>query len=203
MTTQGERYKKGFEGAPSGSAVDGPRALSLDLFSFNFTVSTAERVRAYGGPPAHVLRLRAMEDHRESYFGAMEQRYDALWLAAAAGSIDEAGREVRQTLLGEDGRDRLGELQHARHLFRERRDPQVDRCEAFKRAWLRHIGHDFSGLAELSAQMDVFNEAFPIEADLPTDPKTGEYMWMGTPWKLLHPPTREELLIRFPLRRPV
>jgi hypothetical protein len=203
MTTRGELDKQDVEGKPSGAAVGEPRALSLDSFSFNFTISTAERVRAYGGLPSHVLRLRTMEDNQERYFGALQQRYDALWLAAAAGSIDEDGREVRQTLFDEDGRDRLGELQHARRLFRERRDPHVDRCEAFNRAWLRHLDHDFSGLDELTAQMDAFNEVFPIEADLPTDPKTGEYMWMGKPWKPLQPPTQDQLLDRCPLRQAV
>ena len=126
-----------------------------------------------------------------------------MWRAAAAGSIDEAGCEVRQALLDDEGRDRIGELQHARRLFRERRDAQVDRCEAFNRAWLRHLEHAFSGLGALSDRLAVFNEVFPIEADLSTDPKTGAYLWMGKPWQRLEPPTREELLERFPLRQPV
>ena len=70
-----------------------PRALSLDEYSFNFTISTGERLRAYGGPPAHVLRMRRMEEEQEYYFNALQERYDALWRAAAAGSIDEAGCE--------------------------------------------------------------------------------------------------------------
>jgi len=180
-----------------------PRALSLDEFSFNFTVSTGDRLRAYGGPPAYVLRLRRMEQDQESYFNALQERYDALWRAAAAGSIDEEGREVRQALLDEQGRDRIGELQHARRLFREGRDEQVDRCESFNRAWLRHLELDFSGLGELCARIDAFNEVFPIEANLATDPKTGAYLWMGKPWQSLAAPSRDELLERFPLRQPV
>lgn len=197
--------KRGHIGKKSGDVrgTAKPRALSLDEYSFNFTISTGDRLRAYGGPPAYVLRMRSMEEEQEHYFNALQERYDALWRAAAAGSIDEAGCEVRQALLDDEGRDRIGELQHARKLFRDRRDAQVDRCEAFNRAWLRHLEHDFSGLGELSERIAVFNEAFPIEADLSTDPKTGIYLWMGKPWHGLEPPTREELLERFPLRQPV
>ena len=56
---------------------------------------------------------------------------------------------------------------------------------------------------EIDPWAAMFNEAFPIEADLSTDPKTGIYLWMGKPWHGLEPPTREELLERFPLRQPV
>jgi hypothetical protein len=51
--------------------------------------------------------------------------------------------------------------------------------------------------------MVVFNEVFPVEANLPIDPQTGAYMWMGKKWQPLEPPTREQLLERFPLREPV
>jgi len=196
MTTRREAHKREARSARIGET----RALSLDSYSFNFSVSTAERVRAYGGPPAHVLRLRAMEDEQERYYCDLSERYEALWLAAAAGSIDEQGREVRQTLLNAEGRDRLGELQRARRLFRERRDEELERCEAFNRGWLRHLDLDYSGCARLGARMQVFNEVFPIEADLPIDPKSGEYMWMGKPWQPLEPPSRHELLERYPLR---
>jgi hypothetical protein len=182
---------------------DKPRALSLDSYSFNFTVSTGERLRAYGGPPAYVLRLRIMEDAQERYYAELSARYDALWLAAAAGNIDAEGRELRQSLLDDHGRDRIGERQHARSLFRERRDPELDRCEAFNRAWLRHLEHDFSGLKQLAERMTVFNEVFPVEANLPVDPKTGAYLWMGQDWQPLQPPEREQLLDRFPFRQPV
>ncbi len=182
---------------------DEARALSLDSYSFNFTVSTGERLRAYGGPPAYVLRLRAMEDAQQSYYADLSARYDALWLAAAAGNIDAEGREIRQSLLDDRGRDRIGELQHARSLFRERRDPELDRCEAFNRAWQRHLEKDYSGLDDLAARMTVFNEVFPVEADLSVDPKTGEYLWMGKDWQPLEPPDREQLLERFPFRQPV
>jgi hypothetical protein len=197
MTIRGEADKQETRAAHTGAT----RALSLDLYSFNFSVSTAQRVRAYGGPPAHVLRLRGMEDEQERYYGDMAEQYEVLWLAAAAGSIDEQGIAVRQTLLSADGRDHLGELQRARRLFREGRDAELERCEAFNRGWLRHLDLDFSGCAQFAARMDAFNEVFPIEADLPIDPKSGEYMWMGKPWQPLEPPSREELLERFPLRQ--
>jgi len=193
-------------GKNNDSTAGGPdkaRALSLDSYSFNFTVSTGERLRAYGGPPAYVLRLRAMEDAQLRYFADLSGRYEALWLAAAAGNIDAEGREVRQSLLDDQGRDRIGELQHARSLFRERRDPELDRCDAFNRAWLRHLEKDYSGLDDLAERMTVFNEVFPVEANLPVDPKTGAYLWMGTDWKPLEPPSREQLLERFPFRQPV
>jgi len=144
-----------------------------------------------------------MEDAQESFYSALSARYEALWLAAAAGNIDEDGREIRQSLLDEHGRDRIGELQHARSLFRERRDPERDRCEAFNRAWLRHLESDFSGLSDLAERMTSFNEVFPVEANLPVDPKSGEYLWMGQDWQPLEPPAREQLLERFPFRQPV
>jgi hypothetical protein len=183
--------------------ADAARTLSLDSYSFNFTVTTGEQVRAYGGPPAYVLRLRAMEDAQESYYVQLRERYDALWLVAAAGNIDEEGRELRQSLLDEQGRDRIGERQHARALFRARRDRQLDRCEAFNRGWTRYLDQDSTGLAALADRMVVFNEVFPVEANLPIDPQTGAYMWMGKKWQPLEPPTREQLLERFPLREPV
>jgi hypothetical protein len=191
------------KGISTDGNADTGRTLSLDSYSFNFTVTTGEQVRAYGGPPAYVLRLRAMEDAQEAYDQQLRERYDALWLAAAAGNIDDQGRELRQSLLDDRGRDRIGERQHARALFSKRRDKQLDRCEAFNRAWTRHLEQDFSGLEALAARMIVFNEVFPVEANLPVDPQTGEYMWMGKTWQPLEPPTREELLERFPLRQPV
>ena len=179
------------------------RALSLDSYSFNFSVSTAQRLQAYGGPPAHILRLKAMEEAVERFYGVLEDRYAGLWRSAAAGNIDDDGRERRQTLLDDEGRDRIGELQHARTLFRERRDALQDRCAAFNRAWLRYLDHDFAGVAKLAARMQSFNEVFPVEADLAIDPKTGAYLWMGQAWRPLEPPGRDELLERFPLREPV
>ena len=198
MMDSNSRHSNSVEGG-----ADEPRALSLESYSFNFTVTTGARLRAYGGPPAYVLRLRAMEDATVHYDVGQRARYEALWLAAAAGNIDTQGREVRQSLLDEDGRDRMGELQHARALLRARLDPQSDRCAAFNAAWQRHLELDFGGLATLAAQMQVFNEAFPVEADLPVDPKTGEYLWLGKPWQPLEAPTRAKLLERFPLRQPV
>ena len=190
------------KGGSTDGRTDSARTLSLDSYSFNFTVTTGEQVRAYGGPPAYVLRLRAMEDAQESYYVELSERYDALWLAAAAGNIDEQGRELRQSLLDDQGRDRIGERQHARALLRARRDRQLDRCEAFNNAWTRYLEHD-SGGAALGARMVVFNEVFPVEANLPVDPQTGDYMWMGEKWQPLEPPTRQQLLERFPLRQPV
>lgn len=181
-------------------SVDAPRVLSLDSYAFNFTVSAESRLRARIGAPAFAVRRRKLDLALDEFWNAVERRNRELWIAAGEGRIAEDGREVRQVLLDEDGRDRLGEMEHRWRVFRDRADPETTRADAFDRAWLRYLDH--CGLERLEAQVSAYNRYFPIEANLPADPETGRYRWMGGFWEPMDLPTRDDVLARFPLRRP-
>ncbi len=51
-------------------------------------------------------------------------------------------------------------------------------------------------LAELARQVDGYNAYYPIEANLPIEPRTGRLLEWGQPWKKLSPPSLDELLLR-------
>ena len=54
-------------------------------------------------------------------------------------------------------------------------------------------------LEPLEAQAALYLRYFPVEANLPTDPETGWYVWNGKPWEPVRAPTREDVLERWPL----
>lgn len=177
-----------------------PRVLSLDRFQFNFTIDPAAALRARMGAPAFTLRRKRLDRALEAFWLDLERRYEALWIAAAEGRIADDGREIRQTLLDDEGRDPIGGLEHRRRLFKDRADPAEARLAPFARAWSLHL--DRCGLERIRLQVEEFNRYFPIEANLANDPKTGKYLWMGGTWEPMEAPTRAELLARLPLVHP-
>lgn len=178
------------------SEPDAPRALSLNRYQTNFVVSVAQRIAALGGAPAFANRRLRWDRALRGFWREVEERRDALWIAAAEGRIDDQGREVRLSLLDSEGRDPMGERLRRQELFRERLDVDVERRKLFDFAWLRFVdGLDLSDLAQQAAD---YSRWFPIEANLPTDPDTGSFLWMGRPWAAVEAPTRAEILERFP-----
>lgn len=66
----------------------------------------------------------------------------------------------------------------------------------FARAWSQEAQHlDF---ARLQALVDHYNEFYPIEANLPINPITGQYMLGEQPFQPKLAPTLSEVLGRFP-----
>ena len=45
------------------------------------------------------------------------------------------------------------------------------------------------------------NEYYPIEANLPVEPATGKFLYLGKPWKPLEPMSAEQLYRRFEQQR--
>ena len=176
---------------------DPPRATSLRIFQFNFNVSLADRIAARGGAPAFAMRRSRLDRAMERFWSNLEQRRLDLWIAAGEGRIDEDGREVRQALLDADGRDTFAEREHKRLLFKAGLALEGEQRLAFNRAWARQI--EVSGLEEVEAQCAGYEKWFPIEANLPVDPQTGRYLWMGEAWEPIVAPTREDILARFPM----
>jgi hypothetical protein len=126
-----------------GVSDEGERArLETAVAARNFTVTTAERVRAIAaGPPAWVLRRRRIEDLEE------EILRDVAAVAAKRGEWP--------TALTPAGERRLGELNRL---------------------------------------VEAHNRYYPIEADLPLDPRTGRTMDRGAPWRPMPARTADELL---------
>ncbi len=178
------------------SKPDAPRALSLNRYQTNFQVSVAQRIAALGGAPAFSNRRLRWDRALRTFWRTVEERRDALWIAAAEGRIDEQGREVRMSLLSADGRDPLGERERKKELFRDRLDVDSERRKLFDFAWLRYL--DRLDLTELETLASEYSRWFPIEANLPTDPDTGSFLWMGKPWSAVEAPTAAEILERFP-----
>ena len=176
-----------------------PRVLSLDRFQFNFTIDRAARIRALMGAPAFALRRKRLDQALAVFWSALERRYEQLWIAAGEGRIGEDGRESRQLLLDDEGRDPIGGLEHRRRLFRDRVDRFARQQVDFERAWSRHLGR--CGLEGIRLRVQDYNRYFPIEANLSTDPATGKYLWMGTTWEPMQAPTRADVLARLPLER--
>ena len=184
--------------ADSGTGLNKARTVSLQPFRFNFTVGTAAQLRAQMGAPAFALRAKRTCRAVDRFWDRLEERYEALWLAALGGRIADDGREVRQTLLDDKGRDPIGELDYARRLFRDGDVPESHGIDAFDRAWLRHL--DQCGLDEVVHLVSNYNRFFPVEANLPTDPRDGQFLWMGRAWEPMEVPTRAQILERLPLR---
>jgi hypothetical protein len=105
----------------------------------NFSLPTEERLRAIAaGPPAHLRRLRAIEDLEDSIVRALAQRYE------------------------------------------EARVAQVE-PDAYARARA-----PMRALERLADLIDRHNRFYPIEANLPMHPRTGELMdRTGSPWRPL------------------
>jgi hypothetical protein len=125
---------------------EGERARRIETAvpARNFTITTAERVRAaIGGPPAWVLRRRRIEDLED-------------WLV----------QDVREVAAAQ------GAWPTALTAAQERK------------------------LAETNRLVDAHNRYYPIEADLPLDPRSGRTMERGAPWTPMKHRTAGELLAR-------
>jgi hypothetical protein len=182
--------------AAPGPRVDPPRALSLDEYPLNFGISPAARLRAAAGAPAFAIRRQRLDRALEAFWAGLERRRVELHAAAAEGRVDEAGRETRSALLDDDGRDTFAEREHRKALHKAGIGHDADQAAAFSRAWRRHVdGLDLEGLERL---VDEYNHYFPIEANLKSDPHSGQYLWLGRPWEKATAPTRNDVLARFP-----
>lgn len=178
--------------------VDKPRALAFENYSFNFKVDIGAHIAARYGAPAFALRRSRLKRATDAFWRKLEARHAELWLAAGDGRIAEDGREIRQNLLTSDGTDPIGAREHRRRLFGAKVEQAEDQSAAFNRAWSRHL--DRCGLQDLEAEIAEFNLWFPIEANLPIDVESQQYVWMGTPWEPPIAPTRADILARLPLR---
>ena len=179
-------------------SVDRPQALSLQSFSFNFSLDTSARVRGLMGAPAFALRRKRLDRSVERFWDRIEQARESLWVAAAEGRIDDEGRELRPSLMNSDGRDRFAHLEQRKHLHRLKVDEGEDQVRLFNQAWTQYCDRiDFSAIA---SEVETYNRYFPIEANLPTDPETGRFVWKGRDWQALEAPDRRAVLDRFPLR---
>jgi len=176
--------------------VDPPRALDLRKFQFNFRVGVGARVGALHGAPAFSQRTKNLERRLKQFWDDLELRHAELWGAAGEGRIDDEGREVRQSLLTSAGADPIGRRDHRKRLFSARLDEDRQQCIAFNRAWDRHL--ERCGLQELQDKVADYCKWFPIEANLMSDPTTGDYIWSGRPWVPPVAPTLDDVLARFP-----
>ncbi len=123
-----------------------PPRRDATIYQRNFSVSTAERIRALvGGPPAYMLRRRKIEDLETSIVSAIR-----------------AHEEKTQARL----------------------DPRAAPA-ALKRA-----------VSSLRALVEAHNKYYPIEANLPIDPRTGELVEFGKRWSPEPLPTFEDLIAR-------
>jgi len=178
--------------------TDAPRTFTFSKYQFNFKVGLGARIGARYGAPAFAQRRARLHKATRAFWANLEEKYEALWVAAREGRIDDDGREVRQSLLSSEGRDALGHRDHKKRLFSARVDPEEHARAEFNRAWERHLDH--CGLTDLAMQVADFVKYFPIESGMPVDPESDDYMWMGEPWVPPTAPTRDEVLERFPLR---
>ncbi len=174
-----------------------PRVLSLENFSFNFRISLKDRIRARAGAPAFAMRRMRTDRKIAAFWAALERKRKALWIAAGEGRIADDGREIRQALLDDEGRDRHAELEHKWRVLRDKADLGDVQKGAFNRAWRRHVQR--CGIEGVQSMVDDYNRYFPIEANLKTDTKTGRFQWMGGLWEPMVPPTRDDVLERYPL----
>jgi hypothetical protein len=178
--------------------VDEPKAFSLGSFSFNFSVGVAARVQGLMGAPAFALRRKRLDSKLERFWADVAARSESLWIAAAEGRIDEAGRELRPALLDSSGRDGFAHWEQRKKLFAARVDEQGDRARLFNFAWTIWIEEqDFSHLED---EITQYNRYFPIEANLPTDPESGQLVWLGRSWRGLEVPDVQAILERHPLK---
>lgn len=172
-----------------------PRVFSLDNFAFNFGISLEDRVRARAGAPAFAIRRKKLDRAFAEFWKDLETRRTQLWHAAGEGRIDADGREHRYNLLDDEGRDRIGEVEHKRRLHKEKLDYEAERAIDFERGWAHHLTD--CGIRTLEAMVQEYNRYFPIEANLMIDPTNGHYVWMGTEWTPLEAPTEAEIRERF------
>jgi hypothetical protein len=83
-------------------------------------------------------------------------------------------------------------------LFSAQVDEKENQIRLFNLAWQAWLeAQNFTALQE---EIGNYNRYFPIEANLPTDPETGELVWLGRPWRGLTAPDVEAVLERHPLR---
>ena len=178
--------------------ADPPRVLSHETFQFNFRVSLGEQIRGMGGAPAWSRRKKRLDDHLARFWREQEDRAEQLWIAAGEGRIAEDGRESRQALLDADGRDRHAARDRRARLFRDRVDRDTAQIEEFNRAWRAHL--EKLSLGDLAERIESFNRFFPVEANLPVDPGTEQFTWMGKVWRPLPIPDAAAVLARIPYR---
>jgi len=183
---------------PREGFVSESRTVGLSNFTFNFTVDSSARLRAFMGAPAFALRRRRLDRSLERFWKRLAERYEGLWKAAGEGRIDQDGRELRSALLDADGRDPLARLEHRKELHRRKIDEEEDQVRTFNLAWQRCV--EALDLAVLEAEVESYNRYFPIEANLAADPETGHFLWKGVRWKGLAAPEVSGILERFPLR---
>jgi len=183
---------------PADLTVDAPNAFSLVGFSFNFSVDVSARVQGLMGAPAFAIRRKRLDAKLDRFWAEVSARSEALWIAAAEGRIDEAGRELRPALLDSAGRDQFAHLEQRKKLFSSRVDEKEEQIRLFNLAWQAWI--DAQDLTALQDEIEQYNKYFPIEANLPTDPETGQLVWLGRPWRQLTAPDAAIVLERHPLR---
>jgi hypothetical protein len=150
------------------------------------------------GAPAFALRRKRLDRGLGRFWSEVAARSEALWIAAAEGRIDEEGRELRPALLNSDGRDRFAHRQQRKKLFVERVDEDEGQIRLFNQAW--RVWIDQQDFSALEAEVATYNKYFPIEANLPTDPEGGGFVWKGSTWRGLEAPSPEAILERYPLR---
>lgn len=174
-----------------------PRAMSLQRFQFNFKVDLGAQIAARGGAPAFATRRANWDRDLAAFWADLATRHAALWIAAGEGRVGDDGREVRMALLDSDGRDASALRLQKQEVFRVRGDFDAIHRAHFDRAWRRVV--ERLELAPLERQARLYTKYFPMEANLPTDPETGRYLWLGKRWETVRAPTREDVLARFPL----
>jgi hypothetical protein len=174
-----------------------PRAMSLKHFQFNFKVSLGAQIAARGGAPAFASRRTRWDRNIARFWSDLKEKHVTLWIAAGEGRVDDEGREVRMALMDASGRDEMALRVHKQELFRDRADFDEAQRTNFDRAWRRTLARlDF---AALEAEAAAYTRYFPMEANLPTDPETGRYIWLGRRWETVRAPTREDVLAQYPL----
>jgi hypothetical protein len=132
----------------------------------NFSISTADRVRAAAGPPAFSRRKRHIED--------LEAALSRFVREALSESAE--GREGAET--GESrGSEAQAPLGAAAALRAAESDPRVMKC-----------------LREVNRLVVAHNRYYPIEANLPLDPATRLQLDHGKPWQPLPPITLEGVI---------
>jgi hypothetical protein len=178
--------------------VDPPRVLSHERFQFNFNVSLGARVRAMFGAPSWSRRKKRLDDRLDRFWREQNERAEALWIAAGEGRIDDEGREIRQALLDGEGRDKHAARDRRAHLFRQRMDRDAAQLAEFNRAWKAHLTR--LSLGDLTKRIEDYNRFFPVEADLPVDPATETFVWMGSAWQPAELPDAAAVLARLPYR---
>jgi hypothetical protein len=139
----------------------------------NFTISTADRVRAAAGPPAFSRRKRHIED--------LEVRLRQLVSEALAAAEEAEGAEEAEE---------AEEAKEAKEL--QRTEPAPSAAPGHRRARLeaeaacRCVEADprvMKCLRELNRLVDAHNRYYPIEANLPLDPATRLQLDHGKPWQ--------------------